>query len=56
MSDALSIDDKVEIDEIILEIEGEIEEQDGRIKIHRKNLIRILDFSWRFTFEAKIIF
>ena len=40
VSDALSIDDKVEIDEIILEIEGEIEEQDGRIKIHRKNFIR----------------
>ena len=38
VSDALSIDDKVEIDEIILEIEGEIEEQDGRIRIHRKNL------------------
>ena len=57
MSDALSIDDKVEIDEIILEIEGEIEEQDGRIKIHRKNLKKdFLDFSWRFTFKTEISF
>jgi len=36
VSDALLIDDSAEKEEIIVEIEGEIGEQDGRIKIHRK--------------------